>query len=250
MLVLRLGSRGKEVIEIQLLLNRLLKPSPKLKPDGYFGKKTEIALMQFQNEKKLTADGIAGKNTWSALGINSKPIKTSSVFTPNAPWYDIACAEHGITETSVAGKHNKRILEYHASTTLKARTDEVPWCSSFVNWVMSQSGIKGTNNALAKSWATWGMEASIPFKGAIAVIKRKNRTSDLRTGSSTGYHVGFYEISTPATITLLGGNQSNKVKSSTFYLRSYEIIAYRRPIQNRLGYPLLQDGLFNNFNFC
>ena len=250
MLVLRLGSRGKDVVKLQLLLNRFLNPGILLKPDGCFGKQTKIALMRFQKENKLIADGIAGKNTWSALGIISKPISIPTVLTPNAPWYDIAQAEQGITEISEAGKHNKRILEYHATTTFGARTDEVPWCSSFVNWVMIQSGIKGTNNALAKSWAVWGMNSNIPFKGAIVVIKRKNKTSDLKTGSSTGYHVGFFETLTQTTITIFGGNQSNKVKTSTFYLRSYEVVAYRRPIQNNMGYPLMRDGISKVSNYC
>lgn len=63
----------------------------------------------------------------------------------------IAKAEMGIYENSAPGKHNKRIIEYHAVTTLKATTDETPWCSSFVNWVVKQAGYKGTDSALAKS---------------------------------------------------------------------------------------------------
>jgi hypothetical protein len=46
--------------------------------------------------------------------------------------YEIAKAELGTTEVP-GTQNNPRILEYHATTTLKATTDEVPWCSSFVN---------------------------------------------------------------------------------------------------------------------
>lgn len=243
MATLKLGSKGNDVIKLQLLLNRTMKPSPRLKADGAFGGKTQKALMKFQQEHKLKVDGVAGKQTWKALGVKSEPAAQSLVPTVNAPWYDIARAELGIAEISGPDKHNKRIVEYHSTTTLGAKTDEVPWCSSFVNWVMAQAGIKGTNNALAKSWATWGVKAHTPSKGTIVVIKKKSANSDVSTGSSTGFHVGFYESATQSSITLLGGNQSDKVKYSTFYLRTYEVIAYRRPLTAILGVPLQLDSL-------
>ncbi len=249
MLVLKQGSKGKDVLKLQLLLNRYLKPSPKLMVDGDFGAKTKEALIRFQKEKKLTADGIAGKNTWKALGVAPKAATDTPMITVNAPWFDIAKAELGIAEISEKNKHNERIIAYHATTTLGAKTDEVPWCSSFVNWVLNQAGIKGTNNALAKSWATWGVKVNTPYKGIITVIKRKNKNSDSSTGSSTGYHVGFYNSSTPTTINLLGGNQSDKVKYSNFYLKSYDIIAYRKPIQTTIFHPLINDAM-RYANYC
>lgn len=41
--------------------------SPKLKADGQYGTKTRDAVKTFQRAKKLTADGIVGKQTWNAL---------------------------------------------------------------------------------------------------------------------------------------------------------------------------------------
>jgi len=64
-------------------------------------------------------------------------------------WLVIARGEIGQKEIK-GGKHNPRILEYHATTTRKATTDEVSWCSSFVNWCMTQAGYEGTNSAWAK----------------------------------------------------------------------------------------------------
>lgn len=240
MATLRVGSKGKDVIRLQILLNGVLKPSPKLKADGAFGPQTKEAVIKFQKSKHLTADGIVGSKTWVALGVKPKPT-TEAADEPGPGWYKIAKAEVGIKEIVDPNKHNKRILEYHSTTTLGAKTDEIPWCSSFVNWVMVQSGIKGTNNALAKSWASWGTAVSTPTKGVVTVIKRKNKDSDSSTGSSTGYHVGFFESSSSTRITLLGGNQSNQVKSSTFYLRSYEIIAHRAPITPILNIPSIHE---------
>jgi peptidoglycan hydrolase-like protein with peptidoglycan-binding domain len=165
----KIGSRGNKVIQIQLLLNGHLSPLIKIKNDGHFGKNTERAVMAFQRKTGLEPDGIVGPETWRALGAKhitvSKGDYTQS--TLGAPWYDIALAEMGVKEILGADKNSRRIIEYHSTTTLGAKTDEVPWCSSFVNWVIKQSGFQGTNNALAKSWSTWGTEVKTPQKGDI-----------------------------------------------------------------------------------
>lgn len=246
---LKLGSRGNEVIQLQLLLNGHLSPQIKLKNDGIFGKNTVRAVKAFQKNKKLTQDGTVGPNTWRALGAkqNPTPPLESSQKTLGAPWHDIAVAEIGVKEILGKDSNNNRILEYHSTTTLGAKTDEVPWCSSFVNWVIKQSGFEGTNNALARSWATWGSAISTPRKGDIVVIKRKNKDSDTRTGSATGYHVGFYIISNSAVISILGGNQDNQVKKSNFMLRSYDIIAYRRPLSAIIGVPLNVKSMLQSY---
>jgi len=63
---------------------------------------------------------------------------------------EIARAEIGTKE--MQGKTaNPRILEYHQTTKLKALSDEVAWCSAFVNWVLKQAGIEGTDSSLARS---------------------------------------------------------------------------------------------------
>ncbi|MDE6255210.1 MAG: N-acetylmuramoyl-L-alanine amidase [Muribaculaceae bacterium] len=61
MQTIKRGSRGADVKTLQAKLN--------LYPDGIFGPLTEEAVKQFQREKGLTADGIAGANTWRALGF-------------------------------------------------------------------------------------------------------------------------------------------------------------------------------------
>jgi uncharacterized protein (TIGR02594 family) len=145
-------------------------------------------------------------------------------------WLEIAEGEIGQKE--VVGGENARILEYHSTTTLHANEDEVPWCSSFVNWCLKQAGIEGTNNALAKSWMTWGIGIEIPTVGCICVIHKKSQTGlDMSTGSSTGYHVAFWLMEKDGRVHLLGGNQSDQVKMSSFGLGTYEIVAYRVPIQ-------------------
>ena len=61
MKVLKLGSKGKEVEDLQKYL--------KIKVDGDFGPKTEEAVKKFQTANKLVSDGIVGEKTWNAMGF-------------------------------------------------------------------------------------------------------------------------------------------------------------------------------------
>ena len=142
-------------------------------------------------------------------------------------WLEIALKEVGVCE--VKGGENKRIIEYHATTTLKAKEDEVPWCSSFVNWCMVQAGLPGTNSAAARSWLGYGMELDEPREGCICVIQQKVGGKDPATGSTSGFHVGFYIERGIGRVRLLGGNQSDSVKESGFGLASYKVVSYRWP---------------------
>lgn len=224
---LKLGDRGFEVRKLQILLNNLIFTSPKLAVDGDFGKGTLRALLKAQQQLGLKPDGIAGPATFKGLGLVGQP-KTDPTKqkASGKSWLEIAEAEIGIKEDAAKGKHTNRILEYHKTTTLKATTDETPWCSSFVNWVVIQAGDKGTNNALAKSWLDWG-NPSKGAKGDIIVIKKKTPGMTKATGSPTGFHVGFFISTNGTSIRILGGNQGDQVKYSNFMLSGYEVKGYR-----------------------
>jgi uncharacterized protein (TIGR02594 family) len=143
---------------------------------------------------------------------------------------EIAVAELGVHENALPGQHNARIVEYHQTTTLRATADETAWCSSFVNWVVVRSGRRGTSSAAARSWLEWGTAVDPPRPGAVTVIKKKSATHDAATGSTSGFHVGFYVSHTPTHVRLLGGNQSDQVKYSNFALASYDVRGHRWPV--------------------
>lgn len=63
---LRLGSSGLEVKQLQTFLG--------LKADGSFGKITQSAVMKFQKDNGLLADGIVGAGTRKILNINAKSL--------------------------------------------------------------------------------------------------------------------------------------------------------------------------------
>ncbi len=65
----RRGSTGSEVTRIQTKLKNWGYYSGSV--DGIYGSKTECAVRAFQRKNGLTADGIAGPQTLSAMGIGS-----------------------------------------------------------------------------------------------------------------------------------------------------------------------------------
>lgn len=123
------------------------------------------------------------------------------------PWLEVARREIGIREFPGADQ-NPRIVEYHKATTLRATEDEVPWCSSFVNWCMQQSGQQGTGSASARSWLAWGERIEQPRTGCVAVFRRGQ--------DPTMGHVAFFLRDRGAFLEVLGGNQSNQVKVSSY----------------------------------
>lgn len=64
---LRKGAKGEQVKTLQRLLIALGYDLGKDGADGIFGDTTEKAVKAFQNARKLGADGVVDKNTWSEL---------------------------------------------------------------------------------------------------------------------------------------------------------------------------------------
>lgn len=227
---LRLRSRGADVEELQRLLNTRMTLNPQLRVDGDFGVRTDTAVRQFQAIAGLGIDGVVGPRTWAALetrgSINHTPTTPVAATFPDASWMDIAVAEIGQSEIR-GTQHNPRIIEYHATTGLGAQSDEIAWCSSFINWCLHQVGITGTNSAAAISWLRWG-QSSTARAGAVAVIYNSSaRNTSL---SVSGNHVGFLVQESESHFRLLGGNQSNQVKISSYPKTAWQLKGYRWPI--------------------
>lgn len=123
----------------------------------------------------------------------------------------------------IAGEaDNARILEYHSKTALQASSDEVPWCSAFVNWVFAQCKIKGTNSAAALSWLDWGKKTLHPAYGGLVIY-------DYGGGRGhVGFCVGYKKVKKTYYLAVLGGNQDNMVKISWF--KGGKAAGYRWPI--------------------
>jgi len=134
------------------------------------------------------------------------------------PWYEAARGELGVREI-VGPAANARIVKYHACTTLKATSDDVPWCSAFVNWCFQRVGLTGTGLANARSWLKWGKAIDTPVEGCVVVFKRGRNP---KSG-----HVGFVVGDDGETLRVLGGNQGDMVKVSRF--KKADVLGYRWP---------------------
>lgn len=165
------------------------------------------------NGKQIVVDGDLGKNTRGAIA------------SLNIPSYlKLALGEVGVQEIR-GSTHSKRVLEYHAVSG-GFSTDEVPWCGSFINWVMLRAGHTTVGYpARAKSWLTFGKSSGKPTVGAIAV---KSRTG--------GGHVCFV-IGEDALGNLycLGGNQNDEVNIKLYPKNAF--LDFRIP-SNLTGQPL------------
>jgi uncharacterized protein (TIGR02594 family) len=239
-----------EVIKLQLILDSFLPVPLRVKPDGAFGPRTRDAVIAFQKMKNLPPDGVVGQQTRRVLGLpgptlrlpakaGGSPIQADGSSAQNqppvipqslaaaAPWMTIAAGEFGVHRDMIH-HHEMRIIEFLKTTTLTgsdADTDSTPWCSAFVNWVITKSGRTGTNDALAASWLTWkhGKTIPAPVPGSIVVIKSKASSSDAFTGSSTGNHVGFCLEYSQLHVRLLGGNQGSKVGVAYFNFTKWDL---------------------------
>lgn len=125
----------------------------------------------------------------------------------------IARREIGVKEVRGSG-NNAQVVEYHkyaSKDNTKGQPDSVPWCSSFVCYVVEKSGMGSTNSMMARSWMRWGVSSKDkPLPGDIVVYWRE---------SIQGWkgHVGIYlKTNADGSIVTLGGNQSDEVNVTTY----------------------------------
>ena len=198
-------------------------------------------------------DGLSFENGWVQVDVDGDEYADGYVFGGylqlvagglDAPATScqspFAYARHelakNVSEVAGPGSH-PRITLYHASTD-KGAPDAVPWCSSFVNWCVEQSGLIGTDSKWAMSWhdTKWGEDVSqAPQEGDIAVYERRWRKKDGSVG--IGGHVGFVASLDAQSISLLGGNQNDRVSISPYPRdagdkgsQTYRLLSIRRPV--------------------
>ncbi|MGW8169622.1 MAG: TIGR02594 family protein [Sulfurovaceae bacterium] len=159
-----------------------------------------------RNGANLKPDGVLGNNTIAAINALNVPI-----------WVKNALKEVGVKEI-VGGKHSARVLEYHATTTGKYKSDEIAWCGSSNNFILIKSGFKVTVSIpeRAKSWELFGQGIKVPVVGAIAIKSRKG-----------GGHVGIVLAVDGKYLYLLGGNQGNEYNIRKYLISDFD--AFRLP---------------------
>lgn len=205
-MVLRQGDKGEKVLQVQRRLQEL--GFFKDGPGGNFGPLTAEAVRYFQVASGLAADGVVGDLTWGALFV---PVEGTPQAASEPPergedlpvWLTVALFDLARGVEEIAGaQHNPDIVAAHGHTTLGAKDDETPWCSSIMCAWMERAGLPSTRSAAAASWRTWGQELPSGDQrlGCVVVMSR--------TG---GNHVALYLDEDEAGVYCLGGNQGNRV---------------------------------------
>ncbi len=119
------------------------------------------------------------------------------------------------------GRSNPIIIAFFgaAGSVDHGDQDETPWCAAFVNWCIERVGGKGTKSAMSGSFRKSGNRTvrQDPRPGDIAVFRDSNR----RLGNAGYGHVGFYVGDTGRHISVLGGNQSNRISYSEYKKRAW-----------------------------
>lgn len=136
--------------------------------------------------------------------------------------FAIAKKELGVHET---GNNNPRIVEYLKSVDLdeSERDESTAWCSAFMNWCLQQAGGKGTRNAMARSFLSYGRKLKDPEPGCILVMWRGSPESE---SGHVGFFVGYTEDK--ALVKVLGGNEDDAVKIKEY--PSSKILGFRTSI--------------------
>ena len=78
--LLRVGDTGTDVLSLQRALSFLGYELSAL--DGIFGQETREALLAFQRDSHIEADGLAGPQTYSALDAALRPLGGKFEFRP------------------------------------------------------------------------------------------------------------------------------------------------------------------------
>lgn len=98
-------------------------------------------------------------------------------------------------------------------------SDEVPWCSAFVNYVAWLLRLPRSKSLRARSWLEVGRPVEVPAVGFdVAILDRE---PDPLAG-----HVGFYAGAYDGFVYLLGGNQGNRVSVAGY--EAARVLGYRR----------------------
>lgn len=108
-------------------------------------------------------------------------------------------------------------------------SDEVPWCSAFVNWIAWQLNLPRSQSLRARSWLNVGTAVSLgnAEQGMdVVILKRgKGEQPGPEVIKAPG-HVGFYSYHGLEYIHLLGGNQGDKVSIGKYKME--DVLDVRR----------------------
>lgn len=136
-------------------------------------------------------------------------------------WLINARRDAGVAEIP-GPANNPRIIEMFTHTSYHAQSEEA-WCAAGVCTWLEECGLPSPHRADAKSFIGYGTELDTPREGCICVILAKHKDSD-KAMTTSGYHVGLWLGEDTEKFYLWGANQSNTVRKSGFFKRSFDVV--------------------------
>ena len=122
---------------------------------------------------------------------------------------NIALSQYGIKEVP-GEENNPEIMKYFTEIGQTwVQSESTAWCSAFINWCAKKSGFEYSGKLNARSWLDVGAEVHSINVADLVVLWRISPT-DWRG------HVGIPIRDDGTHIWILGGNQSNMVKTSAY----------------------------------
>lgn len=146
---------------VQCLLN---KQGAKLQVDGYFGAKTQAAVIAFQKKKGLYPDGIVGPKTWAALTGKQVSKPQPSTNTSGARAKALAYARAQLGKPYVWGAEGPNSFD----------------CSGLTMRAMQAAGKSVPRTASQQQ------------RAGVRISMSELQPGDLVTFGSPAYHIGIY----------------------------------------------------------
>ena len=217
--VLRKGNKGALVKELQEKLIAKGYSCGSSGADGDFGQGTYNAVVSFQRDHGLDADGIVGPSTWSALYNSVSKGSAVSGGKGVARFLEVARAEIGTRE------QYDNITKYGAWFNNNGQY----WCAQFVSWCAAQAGILGTivpcyeNCKLGANWYRakgryrTRLSGYVPFPGDIIFFTNSNNFY---------YHTGIVEFVKDGVVHTIEGNSNDCVRRVEYSIIDSKINGY------------------------
>lgn len=173
--------------------------------DGIFGPRTRQALRAFQVDHDLIVDGVPGPMTWLALSEKVGERSPSSI-TP--PWVEELQRRIGLHEK----RDHEELSEWLKSAGSYVDPEDTPWCGDAMETAILRTLPEEPvpDNPMASyNWLKFGRPLQEPVLGAIMVFWRGDPNGRLG-------HVAVYMGEDEDYYHVLGGNQSNQIRTSRY----------------------------------
>ena len=188
-----------------------------------------VSKKQLQNQEvnsnKKTLESVGGKNSGNPIALLPHDQR-------EAPWMAVAFEEGDTRWKWGRVKEGDGGINYHKKTGINMSSmvgDSNPWCASFVNYCLKESGYSTSGSASSQSFSKNKsfIKVSQPIYGAIVVLRKK--------GSWKGHVAFIYCLFEDGEIGVLGGNQGDSVTINPLYQvyingrLHYELIGFYVP---------------------